>query len=207
MNKKAQRGISGLRKRKPDLNHIKLIDSTNTLNPKRFIVVVKNLSGESTSSDIVWRDVVTRVGDIVNINYARPLSVQATLLTNPPKPSPQLGVFSNERYFFNNNYQLVYETGSGSGSVFDIHNNTSFNANINVCRDGYVYASVLVSAADTYSFEFRPTIFVGIYDDLNAVVDISTLNTELSLLGVKTADVVATGSPSSYSFSLTNVTF
>lgn len=64
-------------------------------------------------------------------------------------------------------------------------------------------------------FQFKPTIWVGVDDTisqgdiLNSSV-ISGFNTEISLLGIKSADIIITGSgtePDPFSFSLGNVTF
>jgi len=186
------------------LRHIRLIDNTGSSIQKRFLLCDKNVSGEATSSDIVWRDVKTKNGDCVYVNYALPFSIQATLLSAPNYSYPQITAFNGERYYVSGN-DLVYETTTGSGSYFDVHNNTSSSMLVNLCRDGYVCASVTIVASDTYSFAMKPTLFVGIYDDLNASVDIATLNTEISLLGIQSADVVATGTVGNYSFNLANI--
>jgi hypothetical protein len=49
---------------------------------------------------------------------------------------------------------------------------------------------------------------IGVSDNLNEVIPLSEVNTELSTLGIKSASIVITGGNGSpYSFTLQNITF
>jgi hypothetical protein len=90
--------------------------------------------------------------------------------------------------------------------------------NVNCLRDGKLLSTCQnIVPSEMGAFQFKPTIYIGAVPEMqegeimNAAV-LSEINTEISLLGITSADIIMTGGgtgPQStpFTFSLENITF
>lgn len=124
------------------------------------------------------------------------------------------------------NQYTVIDSGSGteivtgfSSSMRDIEFRNQLNGNVtaNIYRSNKLLASKTVSSGQSAVFQFRPTIWIGVGagltegQELDSTV-LSSINTQISLLGLDSADIIVTGGgagPSAmpFSFSLANIVF
>jgi hypothetical protein len=103
----------------------------------------------------------------------------------------------------------VVEYGaSSSASEFGVINTISSDIMVTIKRNGNAIESTTVVPSATKKFQYQPKMRIGVSDNLNEVIPLSEVNTELSTLGIESADIVITGGNGSpYSFTLQNITF
>lgn len=113
--------------------------------------------------------------------------------------------------------ELVLAGKAKVATEIEVKNNLAMGAvNINCYRNGKLLGtSVNLVPLQLAAFQFRPTIFIGVVqniaegDILNAAV-LSEINTEISLIGIASADIVMTGggtgpTATAFYFALENV--
>lgn len=124
------------------------------------------------------------------------------------------------------NQYTIIDSGTGaeiitdfSSSMRDIEFRNQLNGTVtaNIYRSNKLLASKTVSSGQAAIFQFRPTIWIGVAAGLTEGQELdssilSSINTEISLLGIDSADIVMTGGgvgPSAipFSFSLENIIF
>ena len=145
-----------------------------------------------------------------------------TLRIYPPCPvrhSPHIDDFERWNISFNvlPTGKINYNMGTDSTANIELKNSLQRGAVSGyVYRDGSVIAMKSnIAPGQKAVFEFTPTIFIGVASQItqgqimNSAI-ISNINTEISLLGLASADIVMTGGGSganatAFVFSLENV--
>lgn len=109
--------------------------------------------------------------------------------------------------------QLALTTDTCSSKEVDVRNDLVYGAiQAGVYKDNRLLAlKTNISPGEKAGFQFKPTIWVGVVsgveegDVMNSAV-MSDINTEISLLGIASADIVLTGGDNNpYRFGLENV--
>ena len=109
-----------------------------------------------------------------------------------------------------------YSSGSsfsGFDSVvpggFGLYNfDSTHNLNVSILKNGNVIATTIVQPSSNKSFTYGVRFWIYATTDFNQSIAISDINTEISALGIISADIVITGgSGSPFSFSLSNIQF
>lgn len=184
----------------------RIIDSSDVTSTKRVILYIRDTSASFDETVLMWKEF-----------YFGPQNAH-------PKTFDFWGEYTasgylGSKYLFEipvivgkkyrvNDAETEFELmgNASSGSEIQILNNKSQSLSLMIKKsNSLLYNNVLASNA-TKGFAFKRTFYIGATETLSGYYDISNINTEISVLGVQSADVVMTnGSP--YQFSLSNIVF
>lgn len=211
MRKFRKQPRSGIRKKGrtyPSITqpYLRIVDNTN-VDVKRIIVGQKNVVAGLVSSDIFWVDYLAYKNDITFLMFSKQLYMTAT--DGYGNTLAPIAVSNANQYHIESSIfgeELAVET-TDSPTQFSFHNDQSYTTQVYLYRDGYATASIAISAGDTYSFRYQPTFWFHATDTLTGSISWSNLNTEISVLGIHSADAVLTLTNGVYSWSLSNIVY
>jgi hypothetical protein len=197
----------------PEFHTIKLnfVNMSNDRNDSEVVIFGKNIATAFGEFAVAWK-VIKYCGQGWNHPFDYPMG----------NYSPQLSAQEGQAF-------AAVETASGdtlqftgaanSPTEIEVLNNLALGAvNAIAFKGGKAYATrTSVAPGQKAVFQFRPTIWIGVASQvtegqmMNSAI-ISQVNTELSLLGLSSADIVMTGGgpgPSSkpFAFTLQNVVY
>lgn len=204
-----------------DAVNFRLINNSNSSGDIDVVVFQKNLAGDLSEDPIAWEMLqVNGPGDFESFVFGSQLMLSF---------NDSFGNYSPPQDVQNGDSFEVTTTMSGdemnlaglspSPSEFQLVNSSSTTTIFgNVYRSGKILSkSPAINIGNTYAFQFNPTIWIGVVSGITEgeAIDsstVSSVNTEISLLGIRSADIVLTGggagpSATPYSFSLTNIVF
>jgi hypothetical protein len=200
MRKKRMGGGSHLVPKRTYPNFLRFINNTGNNDPKRIIVAAKSV-GTDSDADLFWRDLVLQAGQTFVVNFNRALYMTAS---QGEEVFPMIRVTPGRKYHISGG-ELADNGAASGGSAVDFQNDTGSGVLVTLYKDARVFAEITVSSSSTYSFQYQSRLWMGAFDGLEDELDFSDINTEMSLLGIKSADVSITGSSEPYSLSLTNI--
>lgn len=198
---------------------LNFVNRSNDTNNSQIVIFAKNVSTSYDELAIAWL-VIQNCGQGDNHPFVYPSSMEVGASDSYGNFTPLLAA---------ENGQLFHMTRSSSGDVLSlvgpgsnprevqIRNDLTMGAiNAAVYKSGRVYAQATsVAPGQMAVFEFRPTIWIGVASEIaeGQVMDsaiMSSVNTEISLLGVTSADIVMTGggpgeSAAPFQFNLENI--
>jgi hypothetical protein len=184
----------------------RVVDRSSVNSDKRLFVFIKNVAaGFDEYSILPWQDQILNHNSF-KFNFLGSNVIEATVDGVKMKPI----VASNHKlYSVDLTTNSVVEHGvSSSSSEFGVINTISSDIVVTIKRNGNAIESTTVSPSATKNFQYRPTMWIGVSNNLDEIMHISQVNTEISTLGIKTASIVITGGNGSpYSFSLQNITY
>jgi len=186
----------------------------------QIVIFQKNVATGYEGSAVAWR-VIQYCGPGDNHPFVYPTTMRVSTSDSYGNYEPQLDARPGDLF-------QVTLTGSGETlakaatpasypTEVQVQNNLPQGAiNAHIYRDGLLLASrTSVAPGQTAAFEFKPTIWIGAVSQVvqgqimnSAILD--QVNTELSLLGIRSADIVMTGggpgeSAMPLAFSLQNI--
>ncbi|MDJ0835825.1 MAG: hypothetical protein QNK37_04865 [Acidobacteriota bacterium] len=185
-------------------NIIKLnfIDRSNDPNNSDIVFYQKNVATDYNSLSVAWK-VIQHCGQGCNHPFQYPLETEVSASDSWGNYTPRLKA---------SNGQLFHVTLTPSGNELSLKGpgtstkeiqvqNDLVRGAINACvyKDGRLIATkTAVAPAQKAVFQFKPTLFAGVASQIveGDVMDsavMTSVNTELSLLGVASADIVLTG--------------
>jgi hypothetical protein len=198
---------------------LNFINKSNDLNNSQIVIFQKNIAAGYNELSVAWL-VIENCGLGDNHPFLYPEGMKVSASDSYGNYTPQLDANPGDSF-------AVTRTGSGdqlvqSGSatyatevqVVNQLNQGAMNASI------YKYGSVLatktsVAPGQMAAFEFKPTIWIGAVSQVvqSQPMDssiVQAVNTELSLLGIASADIVMTGggpgkNSTPFQFSLQNI--
>ena len=198
---------------------LNLINQSNEINHSEVVVFQKNVATTFDELSVAWR-VIQNLGqgDHHPFTYSYDMSVSAQ--DSWGNFTPQLEAYPGQGFAMTNAPSGDVLSSSGpSSSVTEVQVSNQLSRgsiNANIYRDGKLLAAkTAIAPAQKAVFEFKPTIWIGVASDvsegtvMNSAV-ISSVNTELSLLGIASADIVWTGggtgpNATPFNFTLQNV--
>lgn len=204
------------------INDIKLnlINKSNDVNNSSIVIFQQNVVTNFDELAVAWM-VIQNMGheDHHPFLYTHDYDVSAE--DSYGNITPRLSAANGDAFeMIRDNSGDVLQVKSDSTCApeqIEIANNLALgDIKTNVYRSGKLLASKTnVSPAEKAVFEFKPSIFLGVAsqiqegDVMNSAI-ISSINTELSLLGISSADIVMTGGGSganatSFNFSMENI--
>lgn len=183
--------------------NLQLINLSEDKNDSEVLIFQKNVATGFSELAVAWQ-VIQNLGqgDRHPFTYSTTLQVDAG--DSWGNYTPQFTVAPGQAYqmaYTASGDQLVpYAPGAAAPTDIDVLNNLPQGAiSCNVYRTGNLLATkTVVAPGQKATFEFKPTIFIGVASEitegqvLNSAI-LSQINTEISLLGLKSADIIMTG--------------
>jgi hypothetical protein len=198
---------------------LNFINESNGINNLSVVIFQKNIATDFDELSVAWR-VIRRCGPGDSHPFDFPIEFTVGAADSygdcTPQHPAELGqLFSIERT--SSGDRLVLKGPSPNSDEVQLLNNLPKDAmTANVYKSGKLLATKTSLAPQQKAvFQFKPTIWVGVVSQIsegeimNSAV-VSAVNTELSLLGVSSADIVMTGggpgpNSESFQFNLANI--
>ncbi|MFQ3226675.1 MAG: hypothetical protein ACI8RW_000051 [Porticoccaceae bacterium] len=199
---------------------LNLINRSNDTNNSQIVIFQKNVAEDFDELAVAWR-VIQNCDRNDNHAFNYPLEFQVCANDSCGNFTPQLTAYDGEAF------EMVKDTSGDvlskssdpavSAKEVEINNNLSKGAiSCNIYRDGkLVAAKTNVAPGQKGVFQFHPTIFIGTASqitegDVMKSAIIQQINTEISLFGIQSADIVMTGGgsgpgASEFNFHLENI--
>lgn len=199
------------RRKKKESQFIKVIDNSNDASLKRVLIHVRNqANGFEEDTPLIWKDYIVSQNITHDFHPFKPIYLQISYPDQGiyfPTFQPTVG----KKYYILNG-EITQESAASPSTETHVHNNhDSYNMSVQVVRDHSVMDSKILTPGSIFKYKYRPNFWIQI-TDLESEGDPSDANTEISVLGVKSAHVIVTGGgagPSAmpYSFTLTNIIY
>ncbi len=198
---------------------LNFINSSNDLNNSHVVVFQKNVAANFGELAVAWT-VIEECGQGDNHPFDYPMAMQISASDSHGNFAPQLVSHPGQAFqvTLNQSGHALSAVGAAtSPTAVQVNNNLKQGA-ISACiyRNGKLLAHKTgVAPQQTANFEFKPSIWIGAVPQvaegevMNSAV-MSQVNTEISLLGISSADIVMTGggpgeTSTPFMFSLQNV--
>ncbi|MES2934124.1 MAG: hypothetical protein V4805_11635 [Pseudomonadota bacterium] len=187
-----------------DQSEVKLnfINRSNDVNNSQIVIFQKNLATDIDEPAVAWT-VIKYCGQGSNHPFTYPMAMTVATNDSFGNYTPQLAAQNGQMFHVSltgSSDTLSYLGQATSPKEVHIRNNLSMGAiNASIFKDGRLLAiKTSVVPQQRAVFEFKPTLWIGVVSKVEAgqVMDsaiISDVNTELSLLGITSADIVMTG--------------
>ncbi|MEO3714940.1 hypothetical protein [Roseateles flavus] len=198
---------------------LNFINQSNDASNSEVVVFQRHTAGGSGDLAVAWT-VIKNCGQGSHHPFVYPLSLAVGARDSDGNYTPQLPAQDGELFKMTltpSGNQLVPAGAGASPQEVQVLNALDRGAIDALCfRDGRLLAVKHgVAPQQTASFQFKPTIWIGVVSQvqtgevMNAAL-LSELNTEISLLGIASADIVMTGGgagPASkpFAFELQNI--
>lgn len=198
---------------------LNFINQSNDANHSQIVIFQKNVATNFDELAVAWR-VIQYCGQGDNHPFTFPMSMTVAGSDSYGNFTPQLPAQNGQLFTMSltNSGDQLAQTGSGTSTTeVQVLNGLPKGAiNANIYKDGKLLAAKTGLAPQQKAvFQFKPTIWIGVASQvvqgqvMNSAI-ISNINTELSLLGIASADIVMTGGgpgrdSSPFTFSLQNL--
>lgn len=181
---------------------LNFINNSNDLNNSKIVIFQKNVASDAEETAVAWT-VIQNCGPGENHPLTFPLTVQASSGDSWGNFTPQLKADPDQLLTAsqtNVGEVLTHSGPSSAANEVQIRNDLTVGAiNANIYKSGRLLATrTSLPPKQTAVFEFKPTIWIGSVSQveegevMNSAI-VSDVNTELSLLGIASADIVMTG--------------
>jgi hypothetical protein len=199
---------------------LNLINRSNDHNNSDIVIFSKNVATEYDEPSIAWT-VIQNCGLGSHHPFAYPMASQVAYADSWGNYTPQMDAQAGQRFeAVRSNSGDVIQLSSQPAAApneVEIANSLEQGAiNAQVYKDGRLFAHKAgVAPGQKAVFEFKPTIWIGVVSQIiegqvmNSAI-LSAVNTEISLLGIASADIVMTGGgpgpeATPFEFSLENI--
>ena len=198
---------------------LNFINNSNDTKNSGIVVFQKNVATNFDELAVAWL-VITNCGLGDNHPFGFPFGMQVAASDSYGNFTPQLDAQNGQLFqmtLTTAGDRLVPTGTATSSKEVQVLNNLPKGAiNASIYKDGKLLAiKTAIAPQQKAVFEFKPTIWIGAVSHvvqgqvMNSAI-ISSINTELSLLGIASADIVMTGGgpgPNStpFAFNLENV--
>ena len=180
---------------------LNFVNQSNDANNSSIVIFAKNASGMSELA-VAWQ-VIENCGQGWSHPFTYPQAVSVGVSDSSGNFSPQLAAENGQMFKVTltpSGDQLSLEGPASDPRSMQIVNALERGAiNAIVFRAGKPYATATSLAPQQMAiFQFKPTIWIGVVsqvregDVMNSAI-LSSINTEISLLGIASADIVMTG--------------
>ena len=198
---------------------LNFINNSNDANNSEIVIFQKNVATSFDELAVAWQ-VIRYCGQGDNHPFTVPMTMQVGASDSYGNYTPQLSAQNGQLFqmaMTTSGDQLVPVGGGTSSREVQVLNNLKQGAiNASIYKGGKLLAvKTSIAPQQKAVFEFKPTIWIGVASQIvqgqvmNSAV-VSNINTELSLLGIKSADIAMTGggpgaNSTPFAFSLENV--
>lgn len=199
---------------------LNFVNLSNDANNSKVVIFQKNVATSFDELAIAWKVIENcGVGDNHPFTYSLEMKVSAS--DSYGNYTPQLLAYPGQAFEMKRSQSgdILAKANTASASPKDVEVRNSLtqgSINASIYRDGRLLAlKTNIVPLEKAVFQFKPTIWIGIASEveegevMNSAV-LSLVNTEISLLGIASADIVMSGggvgtASQPYSFSLANV--
>ncbi|MES2039783.1 MAG: hypothetical protein V4495_18355 [Pseudomonadota bacterium] len=198
---------------------LNFINNSNDVNNSEVVIFQKNVSTYFDELSVAWMVIkYCGVGD--NHPFTFPMSMTVGASDSWGNHTPQMGAEYGKLYCMRltSSGDSLVDCGDGtSAKEVQVLNDLSKGAiNASIYKNGKLLAiKTSIAPRQKAVFEFKPTIWIGVASQveqgrvMNSAI-MYDINTELSLLGIASADIVMTGggpgrNPAPFSFKLENI--
>lgn len=181
---------------------IKFINSSNEQDNSRVIVFQKNVATSFDETAVAWQ-VIKNCGIGENHPFVVPAEMTVKAYDSDGNSSPAVAAEDGQLYDYSESTSgnCLSRAGAGTSTTEVQVRNSLMTAamNVSIFKDGKLLAAKASIAPEQRAvFHFRPTIWIGAVSEVvqGAVMDsaiLSDVNTELSLRGMASADLVMRG--------------
>ncbi len=180
------------------------------------VIFQKNVATSFNETAVAWK-VIKNSAPGLKYPFAFPTEMSVSATDSYSAETQRLTAAQGQLFHLSQTAggnELVYKGQASSAEEIQCHNDLQRDAvSVNIYRDGRLLAAQSgVAPAQKAAFQFEPTIHIGASAQVEEgqVINptILSANTELSLLGIASADIVMTGGGpggASLQFSLENV--
>lgn len=186
---------------------IKIVDSSDISSPKKVLLYIRDTSASFDETVLVWKEFYfgPKNTNPKTFDFYGKYSATGYL---GPNYLFEITVVVGKKYRVNEaGTSLELMGNASSGAEIQFLNNKEQSLNLIVKKSNSVLSNISLSANSTKGFTFKPTVYIAATTDLVNPFDISNVNTEISFLGVTSADIVITeGLNQPYQFALSNIT-
>lgn len=199
--------------------NLTFVNESNDCNNSSVLIFQKNAITDFNEIAVAWR-VIQNLGQGWSTDFTYSYDLQVGVSDSYNNRSPMTNVSPGDLWSVSRQSsgdQLLRQGAGVSTEEVQVRNDLPQGAiNVNCFRDGKLLATKsTVAPGQKAVFKFKPTIFIGVVSQVQEgqVLDsavISDVNTEISLLGISSAEIVMQGggpgvSSQPFSFSLRNV--
>ena len=204
-----------------DAIKLNFINHSNDANNSEVVIFQKNVATDFDELAVAWR-VIKNCGQGDNHPFNYPFQVTVSASDSYGNYTPQLDAQTGQSfhvYLSSSGTAVAYKGAASSPNEIELLNDLQKGAvTANIYRDGKLIAvKTNVAPGQKAVFEFKPIIYIGVASQveegqvMNSAI-ISSINTEISLLGLKSADIVMTGGDpgadaTPFEFTLENVVY
>jgi hypothetical protein len=198
---------------------LNLINQSNDANNSDVVVFQKNVATDYDELAVAWQ-VIKYLGQGCNHPFTYPMTMYISAEDAWGNYTPQQEAQNGQLWAMvcdTSGDVLKYQGAAPSSKEIQLRNDLASGAiAANIYKDGKLLATkTSVAPGQKAVFQFQPTIWIGVVSQveqgevMNSAI-ISDINTEISLLGIASADIVMTGGgpgpdSSPFEFSLENV--
>ncbi|MCP3944658.1 MAG: hypothetical protein GY710_24715 [Desulfobacteraceae bacterium] len=185
-----------------DSIQLRLINNSSDANNSQIVMFQKNVAPNFDELAIAWR-VISNLGRNDYHPFEYPLGMEVNCGDSYGNFTPSMTAVPSQ------SFQMVLDSSGNvlkpngiatSPEEVEVKNDLSTGAiSANILKDGKLLAAkTSVAPGQKAVFQFKPTIFIGVASQvvegkvMNSAV-ISSVNTELSFLGIASADIIMTG--------------
>ncbi len=198
---------------------LNFINRSNDVNNSDIAIFQKNVATDFEETAVAWQ-VIRNCGQGENHPFSMPMETQVGASDSWGNFTPRLDAQNGQKFHMvmtNSGDKLAYAGPGTSPQEIQIGNDLVKGAiNAGIYKDGKLLAQKSsIAPGQKAVFEFKPTIWIGVVSEVDEgqgmdSAIMSDINTEISLMGVASADIVMTGGgagPNSrpFEFTLENV--
>ena len=181
---------------------LNFINHSNDANNSQIVIFQKNVAADFDDHVVAWK-VIQNCGQGENHPFVYPMTTQVAASDNWGNYTPRLTAEPGQLFSMRLTASGDHLAPAGAGAStreIQLSNELAKGAiNANIFKAGKLLAiKTSIAPGQKAVFEFKPTLFIGVVSEveegsvLNAAI-LSSVNTELSLLGIASADIVMTG--------------
>ncbi len=198
---------------------LNFINQSNDMNNSQIVIFQKNVATDFDELAVAWL-VIQNCGQGDNHPFTFPMTMAVGASDSYGNFTPQLTEQNGQMFHVtlsSSGDTLSYACPSTSSREVQLRNDLAQGAiNGSIYKDNRVLATkTSIAPAQKAVFEFKPTIWIGAVSQIvqgqvmNSAI-LSDVNTELSLLGIASADIIMTGggpgtTSTAFAFTLENV--
>lgn len=200
---------------------LNFVNSSNDKNNSEILIFTKNVATTFEETAVAWT-VIQNCAQGFNHPFTYPMQMYVAASDSYGNYSPQLAAENGEMfkmYTSDSGDSLAYAGPAAGPNEVDVLNALQKGSiDARIYKSGKLLAiKTGISPGQKAVFEFKPTLFIGVASQvvegqvLNSAI-LSNINTELSLQGIVSADIVMTGGgtgpgATAFEFNLANIKY